>query len=218
MKNTTSVIIAVLFAVLWIGCKSDTEKKNTSENAIVQTDSVAITNNDIDTSTAEYEASDDDIQEFGIIERIEDGAYPFYVVSVNFVERNMKHDFNLNIEAISLDVESLNNLEGKYATIFYTSELENRLIDLHYEGASLFGEYAPEYDSSWKNITGTLSGADEATPGDLPDVISITAGDEKMDFELFIDPETVTANGKMVTAYYYIRGVETITNIRPSEE
>lgn len=161
----------------------------------------------------------DKLQEFGIIENIEDGAYPFYIVTVNFVEREMKVDFNLNIEAISLDVEGLFNLVGKYATIYYTSELENSLDDLQIDGASLFGEYAPDFDSDWRQITGILSGADKITPGDLPGMISISNSEgEKMDFELFIDSETVKANGKTVDAFYDIRGVNTIVQIIPSEE
>jgi hypothetical protein len=217
MKNPISIIVVLLFAALWIGCKN-MERQNTSESVILQTDSTETLKNDIDTETDDYEASEDNIREYGIIEKIEDGAYPFFVVTVDFEERNMKHDFNLNIEDISLDAEGLYNLQGKYATIFYTSALENRLIDLHLKGVSLFGEYAPEFDSSWETITGILSGADEATAGDLPDTISITADNKKMDFDIFIDPETVKANGKKVTAYYDVRGVESITDIRPSEE
>lgn len=157
---------------------------------------------------------DDELRDIGLIEKIEDGAYPFYVVTVDFPKREMKIDFNLNIESIDLDVQGLNDLLGKYTPITYTSELENNLIDLHLEGASLFGEYAPEYDSSWLKITGILKGADAVTAGDLPSMISIVDSDNKtMNFEIFIDPETVEANGKLVDAYYSVDIVNTLTQI-----
>ena len=131
----------------------------------------------------------------------------------------MKVDFNLNIEEITLDLQGLHDLSGKYATIKYTSEFENSLSDLQIEGSSLFGQYALKYDSNWQHIQGVLSGADEITPGDLPGMISITDPEgEIMDFEVFIDAETVAANGKMVDAFYDIRVVNKLTQIVPAEE
>jgi len=93
------------------------------------------------------------------------------------------------------------------------------LNDLQLEGTSLFGEYAPEYDNSWHQFTGVLNGADQITAGDLPSTIIITDSEgKKMDFELFIDNETVKANGKTVNAFYDIRGVNNITQVLPTEE
>jgi hypothetical protein len=154
------------------------------------------------------EDRDDELQDVGIIESIEDGNYPFFVVTVNFVKREMKIDFNLNIESISLDIAGLNELIGKYAAFHYTSELENNLNDLQIEGKSLFGEYAPEYDTNSSQIKGALNGADAVTPGDLPSMISVADLEgKKMNFELFIDSETVKANNKTVDAFYDIISV-----------
>lgn len=174
MRYSTYVLVTSFILLFIIGCKNDAKKKNSSDDiTVVQTDTIQKV----------YEPSDEDIQEYGIIEAIEDGGYPFFVVTVNFVERALKQDFNLNIEAISLDAEKLHQLRGKYATIFYTSELENSLSDLHYQGTSLFGEYAPEMDNSWKQITGTLQGANKPTPGDLPGKISVVNDKEEITFE-----------------------------------
>lgn len=162
---------------------------------------------------------DETLNEFGLIENIEDGAYPFFVVTVEFVERQMKINFNLNIESVPMDVNQLYEAVGKYASIDYTSELEKSLLDLHYDGSSVFGEYAPEFDSEWNKFSGLLSGADQQTAGDLPDTITITAGDgQKMNFESFIDADMVKANGKTVDVYYYQRGVNTIVGLEVSED
>lgn len=60
-----------------------------------------------------------------------------FVVTVDFPERQMQVDFNLNIEAIELDVSTLNNLIGKLATIYYLSELNNDLYDLQLNAKSI---------------------------------------------------------------------------------
>tara|TARA_R110002073_G_scaffold313380_3_gene485310 strand:- start:18677 stop:19324 length:648 start_codon:yes stop_codon:yes gene_type:complete len=214
MKSSTLVLS--LFLLLIIGCKKENQKKVQATDTIttVETDTII----DTDSTTKEYEPTDNDIREFGIMENAEDGGYPFFVVTMNFVERNIKHDFNLNIEAISLTNEELDKLKGKYATIYYTSEDENDLSDLHFKGKSLFGEYAPEMDTNWKKTTGVMTGADRLS-GDLPGKVTVTDADgKKTTFEVFIDDETMKANGKTVTAYYTIKGVDKITHIEPSSE
>lgn len=167
----------------------------------------------------EMYAEDDILQEYGRIESIEDHAYPFYTVTVNFIGSKATIDLDLNIEAIPMDVEGLNTLQGNYATINYRSELQNNLQDLQVNDISVFGEYAPDYDAGWDQITGTLKGAERVTDGDVPSYISIAGNDGKnLDFEAFIDDEMVKANGKTVTAFYTIDVVNTITDIVPSEE
>jgi hypothetical protein len=214
MKNKLYIIL-VLLLLAFINCKQiDTKNNKKGGESTTQAKRVELEN-------AEYSIEDrgDELQDFGIIESIGDGNYPFFVVTVNFVKHEMKIDFNLNIESISLDIAELNELVGEYAAIHYTSELENSLIDLQIEGKSLFGEYAPKYDSNWHQIKGVLNGADAITPGDLPSIISVTDREgEKMNFELFINSETVKANNKPVDAFYDIRIVNTITQIFHNNE
>lgn len=219
MKNNAKLIIMLVFSIIFFGCKSESKKKSTEDTKSVQKDTVVDTNLDVvDSEIKEYEPSDDDIREYGRIEHIEDSTYPFFIVTFNFVERNMKQDFNLNIEAISLTDTELYKLKGKYATLYYTSELEDDLSDLHLEGTSLFGEYAPDMDPSWKKITGVMSGT-ESLSGDLPGKITVTDSEgEKIEFALYIDDETIKANGKTVTAFYTTEGVNKVTHIEPSVE
>lgn len=218
MKSKIHLFILLLSTILFLGCKSETKKKPTNLNADQKDIIVEKKSNIIDSDTKEYEPSGDEIREYGKIETIEDGGYPMFSITVDFVERQMKQSFGLNIEAISLTDSDLNKLKGKYATIYYTSDLENDISDLYYNGKSLSGEYAPEMDSSWKKITGTLSGATSLS-GDLPGKITVTDSEgEKITFEWFIDDEVLKVNGKTITAFYTVRGVNKITHIEPSEE
>lgn len=161
----------------------------------------------------------DEIRGFGKIVNIEDGAYPMFVVTIDFSEKQVQHHFNLNIESISLSPAQLNHLNGKYVTFHYKNDLKNNLRDLHYNGTSLLGKYAPEANPEWKRVVGILAGAEAETQSDLPDEISITdATGKQFQFEYYIDLEMVSANGKTVTVFYSLRSMETITYIQVAED
>jgi len=223
MKTKTYFLFTFFLTTFIISCTSGDKKKEITKEEPVQIVDTAKAQTKMEpviekteTDTEEYKPSDEEIREYGIIESIEDGAYPFFSVTVDFVERNMKQSFSLNIEAISIDSETLLGLKGKYATIYYTSDLINDLSDLYFENKSLSGEYAPEMDESWEKITGILNGA-ESLSGDLPSKISVTdANGEKMNFKWFVDDDIQKVNKKIITAYYTSKVVNTITHIQPS--
>jgi hypothetical protein len=181
---------------------------------IVLSDDDIVTNDDYNP-----EEDDETIKEYGLIVKFEDGAYPMYIVTVEFPERRgMIMDFNLNIEAVNINGETLNNLPGKYVTLYYTSELVDDLNDIHFEGKSLYGQYAPEMDDSWNQFTGTLSGA-KSLSGDLPNLIGVTDSlGETRNFELYVDDVVQKAEGKQVTVFHSIRSINTITYIEPSKD
>jgi len=159
---------------------------------------------------------DDAIRDYGLVEKYQDGVYPMYIVTIDFVEKNLKMDFNLNIEAVSINSETLNNLVGKYVSFYYTSEWVEDVNDLYVDGTSLSGEYAPELDKEWSVFKGTLSGATSLS-GDLPSLITITnAAGESMNFEWYVDDEVQKVNSKEVTAYYSGRAINTIVDMNPS--
>lgn len=159
---------------------------------------------------------DDAIPGYGLIQKYQDGAYPMYIVTIDFVEKNYIMDFNLNIEAVSIDSEALSNLVGKYVSFYYTSEWVEEVNDLYFDGKSLSGKYAPELDKEWSIIKGTLSGA-ESLSGDLPSLITITnSAGESMNFEWYVDDEVLKANNKEVTAYYSGRAINSIVDMNPS--
>ncbi len=159
---------------------------------------------------------DDAIRDYGLFEKYQDGAYPMYIVTIDFVEKNYKMDFNLNIEAVSINAETLNSLMGKYVSFYYTSEWVEDINDLYFEGKSLSGQYAPELDKEWFTFKGTLSGATSLS-GDLPSLITITnSAGESMNFEWYVDDKVKEANDKEVTAYYSGRAINTIVDMNPS--
>ncbi len=160
-----------------------------------------------------YEEIDDELQQYGIIESIEDGAYPMFIVKVNFPKINYKTDFNLNIESISLNILDLEKMKGSYANIYYTSDEENNLYDIYFEGKSTSGEYAPEIDGSEKKITGILSGVNSLS-GDLPSKIYVTDSDgKKTEFKWYVDEDILKLNQKTVTVYYNTKYSKNITRI-----
>lgn len=178
---------------------------------------VVMSDDEVNNDDYDLNVPDDAIRDYGLIEKYTDGAYPMYIVTVDFVEKNFKMDFNLNIEAVSIDPQTLDNLVGKYASLYYTSEWVEDINDLYFDGKSLSGKYAPELDEEWSIFKGTLTGA-ETLSGDLPSLITITNSDgESMNFEWYVDDEVLKANKQEVTAYYSGRAINTIVQIEPSK-
>ncbi|MCB0696286.1 MAG: hypothetical protein KDC07_02910 [Chitinophagaceae bacterium] len=208
MKQLSYLLV---ISVLLFGCGSAT--KNTAET----TDSAAVEEAQFN---GEREPYDDEIHEYGMVKEVEDMGYPIFAVDMEFPERQMEASFNLNIEQGGIDHDAVYNMKGKYVTFYYTVNDEPDLADMQVNGKSLFGQYAPEkIDPDWKKITGTLSGANEPTPGDLPGKVTVTAKDgNAVTFRYFVDVAMVTANGKEVNAYYTMSGTQDITYIKVSED
>lgn len=193
-------------------CTSNKQEETTD------TDQTELSSDNPEITDDEREPTDDEIREFGKITSIEDGAYPFFSITVEFPERKMIESFGFNVENNPLSVEELMAMEGKFATLYYTSELENSLIDIHLNGQSLFGEAAPELWPELKTFIGVLTDA-VLVSGDLPDEILVIDSDRnELEFELFVTEEVVAANNKEVTVYYDVSGVSTITYLSVSEE
>jgi hypothetical protein len=210
MKNSTSIIIILLISFQFSCCKTNSKKTETTpkieEEIIIQQN-----------KNGEREPAEDEIREFGIIRSIEEGQYPMFIVTVEFPDRQTKADFNLNIEAITQSSTELNSMKGKYATLYYTDNSENMLMDMHYKGKTLYEEDTEI--AGYKSITGILSGAEKETAGDLPNTLYITdASGKKMPFDEFIISEVVAKNGKTVTGYYYTRYNQSITYIKESKD
>lgn len=206
-----AISLLVVLTVLLFSCK--TEQKQATDNTIVEEEPVEESNN------SDREPTNDEIREYGIVTHIEDGQYPMFVVTIEFPERQAKADFNLNIEEIPQTTSDFDSLLGNYITVYYTDNLENMLMDIHSNGKTLYGEYAPEINDSYKSITGILSDAENETAGDLPTTITITeANGTKINFKEFITSEIAAKNGETITAYYYMRHNMAITYIKKSED
>jgi hypothetical protein len=163
------------------------------------------------------EPTDDELTEFGILKHIEDGAYPMFTLTIEFPEREMEVIFSFNQEYANFSGSSIYDFLEKYVSIYYTSDEENNLYDLIYNGNSVLGDDGFQ-DEALKTINGALSGAEEETYADLPSTIQITSRDgTKLSFQYFITPEMLAVNGKQVTAFYQTAHKHNITYLRASK-
>jgi len=160
------------------------------------------------------------LKEFGLLKSAEDSGYPFYTVEIEFPERKFSEIFTINLaELPDVDPGLLTGWVGKYVSFEYTSEIVNALLDIRQNGKSLLGVNPSELPKGLKKISGTLSGAANVTEGDLPSVLRIhDPEDQSIEFEFFITPELVEADGTLVVGYYDQRTNNRITAISPAKE
>ncbi|WP_452598478.1 hypothetical protein [Pontimicrobium sp. MEBiC01747] len=199
MKKTTQIfaLILLICSYSFMGCKNESAKDGI-----------------IGTPKETREPNDDELRDYGIISGIEDNGYPFYSITVSFPERNVKGSYNLNIEAIHQDIEALNALKDKDVTLYYKSEADNMVMDVHFNERSIHFESTPEIDASWKKVTGILKEA-IAESGDTPNTFSVTTKEGRVAyFTDFITERMALRNGKEVTVYYRPRYVNKITYLK----
>ena len=160
------------------------------------------------------------LKEFGLLKSAEDSGYPFYTVEIEFPERKFSEIFTINLaELPDVDPGLLTGWVGKYVSFEYTSEIVNALLDIRQNGKSLLGVNPSELPKGLKKISGTLSGAANVTEGDLPSVLRIHDPEyQSIEFEFFITPELVEADGTLVVGYYDQRTNNRITAISPAKE
>ena len=168
-------------------------------------------------STEKQELNEGDaLREFGLLKSADDSGYPFYTVEIEFPERKFSEVFTLNLEEIpDVDPGILAGWVGKYVSFEYTSEVINALLDVRQNGKSLLGIKPSELPKGLKKISGTLSGATNVTEGDLPSLLRIhDPEDQSLEFEFFITPELVEAEGTLVVGFYDQRTNNRITTIK----
>lgn len=172
-------------------------------------------------STEKQELNEGDaLREFGLLKSVDDSGYPFYTVEIEFPERKFSEVFTLNLEEIpDVDPGILAGWVGKYVSFEYTSEVINALLDVRQNGKSLLGVKPSELPKGLKKISGTLSGATNVTEGDLPSLLRIhDPEDQSLEFEFFITPELVEAEGTLVVGFYDQRTNNRITTIKPAKK
>lgn len=221
--TTCSLFTILLF---FNSCADAVEQKmqNTKEDSSELTSSEKLKESIVEEFTfvedkGEREPTDDEIREFGIIKKIEDGIYPMFIFTIEFPEREFQMEFNLNMEFVNMEPKSIDQLLGQYASFYYLIEEEEDLIDVHYKGKSLMEDYVPEMSDNWRKVSGILSGAEEETVGDLPGNISVTSEQgEVYHFYYYVDTSMLKANGKEVTAFYNIHSNQKISYLRVSKD
>lgn len=212
-------IIAVLSLAMWFsGCGTATKKEEETAVEEVKPSEEIKPEEPIAEPPKQREPYENEIREYARVVGLEDGPYPMFIISLEFPERKMFRDFNLNIESIGLSVEELNNLNNKYVTFYYTSDLDVMLYDLQLKGETVLGPDAFLSDNA-KEITGILTGAEAPTASDLPGQITITPAEgEPLTIKYFVTEEMTSANNKEVTAFYSTRTIENLTYLEPSED
>ena len=172
-------------------------------------------------STEKQEINEGDaLREFGLLKSADDSGYPFYTVEIEFPERKFSEVFTLNLEEIpDVDPGILAGWVGQYVSFEYTSEVINALLDVRQNGKSLLGVKPSELPKGLKKISGTLSGATNVTEGDLPSLLRIhDPEDQSLEFEFFITPELVEAEGTLVVGLYDQRVDNRITTIKMAKK
>ena len=162
----------------------------------------------------------DTLREFGLLKSAEDSGYPFYTVDIEFPERKFSEVFTLNLEDIpDVDPGILAGWVGQYISFEYTSEVINALLDVRQNGKSLLGVKPSELPKRLKKIAGTLSGASNVTEGDLPSLLRIhDPEDQSLEFEFFITPELVEAEGTLVVGFYDQRTENKIISMKSAKK
>jgi hypothetical protein len=162
----------------------------------------------------------DILKEFGLLKSAEDSGYPFYTLDIEFPERKFSEFFVLNIADLpELDPGILTAWEGKYVSFEYTSKIINALLDVRQNGKSLLGVKPSELPKGLRKISGTLSGATNVTEGDLPSLLRIhDHEDQSLEFEFFITPELVEAEGTLVVGFYDQRTENKIISMKSAKK
>ncbi len=206
-------------AFLLLSCFSCSSKENKTDTLdstkVTQSaDTVASATN---TGTeADLVTKDGEIKEMVILKEVEDSGYPMATLTIEFPERKFTEYFSVNLEEVKgADINKMRNWVGRYVSFLYRSELINALLDVQIKGKSIFNGDKIELSTETKKVSGTLSGATEETPGDLPGTVFITTKDNtEFKFDFFITKEMVEANGTKVVGFYEERGQNIITAIK----
>lgn len=140
----------------------------------------------------------------GAVTLVEDGAYPQFTVTIQ-PESGAPVALYLDAESgADLAGQAPGSFAGQSVIAYYTTTEDLALTDLRTAaGVALLPADGPAPAADALTITGVLSGAGAVTASDLPDVITVTDADGiARNFEYYVTPEIVAANGQQVTARY----------------
>jgi hypothetical protein len=162
------------------------------------------------------EPTGEQIRELGMLKQVEDSGYPFFTLLIEFPERQFEESFLLDLsEVTTLDPGTLNKAVGSYVRFNYTSNIINALMDMRQEGRSLMGINPEDLPEGLERATGILTGATSPTEGDLPSRISVNDPHEfSLEFETFVTPEMVEAEGNIVEVFFDKRTENKIAAIK----
>jgi hypothetical protein len=162
-----------------------------------------------------------DFKVTGVLTKVEDGAYPMFVLTVDTGDGKEPLVLNFNNEDVKktpADLE-IGSLTGKRVAIDYTRKTELDLLTMMLDGKDI-RHHDPAYPVPVPDlsVTGRLDGVTQVTASDLPDVLTVTdSAGKAYEFEAYVSEEAiVAANGKTVTVGYDAGVREDVTAIAPA--
>jgi hypothetical protein len=138
-------------------------------------------------------------KELVIIQKVEDGPYPYFFTSLYFIKKDTTINLSLDIEEIAF-YEDLHSLLNDTLMVSYRNVTEYKIKKWD---KALNDQEREEINPEWKELTGTLKGADFINIGDTYDQIFIV-NDEVPDFSFnyYTDSSMIKNNNMEVTVYY----------------
>ncbi len=155
----------------------------------------------------------------GTLVAAEDAGFPLFNLGITPPGAREPTVITWNSEG-STDVDgvSIDELVGKTVTVTYQSQPQRTALRLVHAGTDLLyfpDSSVPELPPGAVTVSGVLGGAGAPTAGDLPDTLTVTTSDgRKIEFDYFVLPEMVVANGQMVDLTYVDGTSDEVTAIK----
>lgn len=168
----------------------------------------------------ERDWTDDELHEYGQVTKVVDMRHPHYLIIFDLQSGARDFAFLANVETLGLTIPPGKLVGGDYIPFYYISSDSPPLRDLRLDGKSLIPPMQAGADPGWKQLTGTLEGADKAAAPGMPDAnIRIKPAKGKaMAFSIHVTPDIAAANGKTVTAFYKEGELDNhLTYLKPQE-
>lgn len=154
----------------------------------------------------------------GLLTDVEDGAYPFASITVEFPKSDTRASFTLNVEKVAVDMGALAAQIGNMVFIDYTSDVIKDIVEIELESGFLNGTDNPADLRPYESVNGIMRDA-QVTMGDLPGTFYIEDdGVYRTYFEDYVTEDMVAANGQPVVIYYSERHQNVIWDIRYAAE
>lgn len=162
---------------------------------------------------------DDILTETGVLTNLEeDGAYPFYTITMEVPKRDMRAGFTLNVEAVIIDINALYAHMNETISVDYTRDRVLNVVEIELESGFLNGTENREDLRDYKTASGIMQDA-SVTMGDLPGTFYVKdAEDHRTYFEEYVTADMVAGNDRQVTVYYSERYQNMVTGIDLSDK
>jgi hypothetical protein len=149
-------------------------------------------------------------KELVIIQKVEDGPYPYFFTSLYFIKKDTAVNLSLDIEEIAF-YEGLHSLVNDTVMVSYRDVMEYKIKKWN---KPLNEDERKDINPEWKELTGKLKGADFLNIGDSYDQLFIE-NEEVPDFSFnyYTYSSMIKNNNMLVTVYYTSKKTIEVTAI-----